>query len=72
MQANVQQAIDQSNLLNGVRNDIESVNQRFEPPLWFLIKPLENSAYKSSAAESLLAERSRIDGSHAIADEMLE
>jgi Golgi SNAP receptor complex protein 1 len=50
--ANVQQAIDQSNLLSGVRNDID--------------------AYKSSAAESLLAERSRIDGSHAIADEMLE
>jgi Golgi SNAP receptor complex protein 1 len=71
LQVNVQQAIDQSNLLSGVRNDIESVSQKFESPLW-LFKPLENSAYKSSAAESLLAERSRIDGSHAMTDEMLE
>jgi len=50
--ANVQAAVDQANLLSGVRNDID--------------------AYKSSAAESLLAERGRIDSSHQMIDETLE
>ncbi|KAG7099717.1 hypothetical protein E1B28_001535 [Marasmius oreades] len=50
--ANVKNALDQANLLSGVRNDID--------------------AYKSSAADSLLAERGRIDSSHRMADEILE
>jgi len=50
--ANTQHALDQANLLTGVRNDID--------------------AYKSSAADSLLAERSRIDNSHRMTDEVLE
>ncbi|KAL0068572.1 protein transport protein gos1 [Marasmius tenuissimus] len=50
--ANVQNALDQANLLSGVRNDID--------------------AYKSSAADSLLAERGRIDSSHRMTDELLE
>jgi len=48
----VKHALDQANLLNGVRNDID--------------------AYKSSASESLLAERGRIDNSHRVTDEILE
>ncbi|ESK92700.1 vesicle transport v-snare protein [Moniliophthora roreri MCA 2997] len=50
--ANVQNALDQANLLSGVRNDID--------------------AYKSSAADALLAERGRIDSSHRMTDELLE
>jgi len=50
--ANVQTAVDQANLLSGVRNDID--------------------AYKSSAAESLLAERGRIDSSHQMIDATLD
>ncbi|KAJ3965631.1 snare region anchored in the vesicle membrane C-terminus-domain-containing protein [Lentinula raphanica] len=50
--ASVQQALDQANLLSGVRNDID--------------------AYKSSAADSLLAERGRIDSSHRMTDDLLD
>ncbi|THV07457.1 v-SNARE protein [Dendrothele bispora CBS 962.96] len=50
--ASVQNAMDQVNLLSGVRNDID--------------------AYKSSAADSLLAERGRIDSSHRMTDELLD
>ncbi|KAN0100385.1 hypothetical protein V8E55_000369 [Tylopilus felleus] len=50
--ANIQHALEQANLLTGVRNDID--------------------AYKSSAADSLLAERGRIDSSHRMADDILE
>jgi len=50
--ANIQHALEQANLLTGVRNDID--------------------AYKSSAADSLLAERSRIDSSHRMTDDILE
>ncbi|KAL0576711.1 protein transport protein gos1 [Marasmius crinis-equi] len=50
--ANVKNALDQANLLSGVRNDID--------------------AYKSSAADSLLGERGRIDSSHRMTDELLE
>ncbi|KAF5368580.1 hypothetical protein D9758_002182 [Tetrapyrgos nigripes] len=50
--ASAQNALDQANLLSGVRNDID--------------------AYKSSAADSLLAERGRIDSSHRMTDEILE
>ncbi|KAK0246423.1 hypothetical protein EDD85DRAFT_56716 [Armillaria nabsnona] len=50
--ASVKQAMEQANLLSGVRNDID--------------------AYKSSAADSLLAERGRIDGSHRMTDDMIE
>jgi len=50
--ANVQSALDQANLLSGVRNDID--------------------AYKSSAEDSLLAERGRIDSSHQMTDAVLE
>ncbi|KAE9409113.1 v-SNARE protein [Gymnopus androsaceus JB14] len=49
--ASVQNALDQANLLSGVRNDID--------------------AYKSSAADSLLGERGRIDSSHRMTDDML-
>ncbi|TFK41834.1 v-SNARE protein [Crucibulum laeve] len=49
---NVQHALDQANLLSGVRNDID--------------------AYKSSAADSLLAERGRIDSSHRMTDDILQ
>lgn len=49
--ASVQNALDQANLLSGVRNDID--------------------AYKSSAADSLLAERGGIDSSHRMTDDML-
>ncbi|KAH9837258.1 V-snare-domain-containing protein [Rhodofomes roseus] len=48
---NVQTALDQANLLSGVRNDID--------------------AYKSSAADSLLAERGHIDSSHRMTDDIL-
>ncbi|KZT27696.1 V-snare-domain-containing protein [Neolentinus lepideus HHB14362 ss-1] len=48
---NVQHALDQANLLSGVRNDID--------------------AYKSSAADALLAERGRIDSSHRMTDDVL-
>ncbi|GJE89662.1 V-snare-domain-containing protein [Phanerochaete sordida] len=48
---NLQHALDQANLLSGVRNDID--------------------AYKSSAADSLLAERDHIDSSHRMTDDML-
>ncbi|KAG6845349.1 hypothetical protein H0H87_010458 [Tephrocybe sp. NHM501043] len=47
----VKSALDQANLLSGVRNDID--------------------AYKSSAADALLAERSRIDSSHRMTDDVL-
>ncbi|TFK77436.1 V-snare-domain-containing protein [Pluteus cervinus] len=50
--ASVKQALDQMNLLSGVRNDID--------------------AYKSSAADALLAERGRIDSSHRMTDDILE
>ncbi|KAG7452248.1 v-SNARE protein [Guyanagaster necrorhizus] len=50
--ASVKQAMEQANLLSGVRNDID--------------------AYKSSAADSLLAERGRIDSSHRMTDDMIE
>jgi len=50
--ANVKHALDQVNLLSGVRNDID--------------------AYKSSAAESLLAEQNRIDSSHNMTDDIIE
>jgi len=50
--ANVKHALDQVNLLSGVRNDID--------------------AYKSSAADSLLAERNRIDSSHSMTDNIIE
>ncbi|KAF5388584.1 hypothetical protein D9757_004728 [Collybiopsis confluens] len=49
--ASVQNALDQVNLLSGVRNDID--------------------AYKSSAADSLLAERGGIDSSHRMTDDLL-
>ncbi|RDX51895.1 V-snare-domain-containing protein [Lentinus brumalis] len=48
---NVKTALDQANLLSGVRNDID--------------------AYKSSAADSLLAERGHIDSSHRMTDDIL-
>ncbi|KAF8971728.1 hypothetical protein BDZ97DRAFT_1901438 [Flammula alnicola] len=50
--ANVKHALDQANLLSGVRNDID--------------------AYKSSAADSLLSERSRIDSSHQMTDTVIQ
>ncbi|EDR15823.1 v-SNARE protein [Laccaria bicolor S238N-H82] len=50
--ANARTALDQANLLSGVRNDID--------------------AYKSSAADSLLAERGRVDSSHRMTDDMLQ
>ncbi|KAH7910445.1 V-snare-domain-containing protein [Hygrophoropsis aurantiaca] len=49
--ANVQHALEQANLLSGVRDDID--------------------AYKSSATDSLLAERGRIDSSHRMTDDIL-
>ncbi|KAF5313118.1 hypothetical protein D9619_002589 [Psilocybe cf. subviscida] len=49
---NVKHALDQANLLSGVRNDID--------------------AYKSSAADSLLAERGRIDSSHQMTDTIIQ
>jgi len=49
---NAKHALDQANLLSGVRNDID--------------------AYKSSAADSLLAERGRIDSSHQMTDDILQ
>jgi len=48
----VKHALDQLNLLSGVRNDID--------------------AHKSSAADSLLAERGRIDSSHQMTDDILD
>jgi golgi SNAP receptor complex member 1 len=73
-QGNVQAAVDQANLLSGVRNDIESVLPcRFLlPGLMYLIPKFLSSAYKSTAAESLLAERGQIDSSHQMIDATLE
>ncbi|KAF9015684.1 hypothetical protein BDQ17DRAFT_1341467 [Cyathus striatus] len=48
----IKNALDQANLLSGVRNDID--------------------AYRSSAADSLLAERGRIDSSHRMTDDVLQ
>lgn len=62
-------ALDQANLLSGVRNDIEQV------VIVSLMVRLINhscSAYKSSAADSLLAERGRIDSSHRMTDDIIE
>ncbi|KAF9041835.1 V-snare-domain-containing protein [Hymenopellis radicata] len=50
--ASVKNAMDQANLLSGVRNDID--------------------AYRSTAADSLLAERGRIDSSHHMTDTIIE
>ncbi|KAF8921932.1 v-SNARE protein [Mucidula mucida] len=48
----VKNAMDQANLLSGVRNDID--------------------AYRSTAADSLLAERGRIDSSHHMTDTIID
>lgn len=65
-------ALEQANLLSGVRNDIEYAHAFHflsnGPKVDFLIF----SAYKSSAADSLLAERGRIDSSHRMTDDILE
>lgn len=73
-QGNVQTAVDQANLLSGVRNDIESVLpcRSLLPELVYSIPKFLSSAYKSSAAEALLAERGRIDSSHQMIDATLE
>ena len=73
-QGNVQAAVDQANLLSGVRNDIESVQscRSLLPGLVYLTHKFLSSAYKSSAAEALLAERGRIDSSHQMIDATLE
>ncbi len=73
-QGNVQAAVDQANLLSGVRNDIESVLpcQSLLRGLAYSIPKFLSSAYKSSATESLLAERGRIDSSHQMIDATLE
>lgn len=74
-QGNVQAAVDQANLLSGVRNDIESVVlpcRSLQPGFACLIPKFLSSAYKSTAAESLLAERGRIDSSHQMVDATLE
>ena len=44
--------------------------QHISPPKWLI--ELAQSAYKSSAADSLLAERGRIDSSHRMTDDILE
>ena len=73
-QGNVQAAVDQANLLSGVRNDIESVLpcQSLLPGLVYLTPEFLFSAYKSSAAEALLVERGRIDSSHQMMDDTIE
>jgi Golgi SNAP receptor complex protein 1 len=73
-QSNVQAAVDQANLLSGVRNDIESVLpcRSLLPGSVYLMPKFLFSAYKSSAAEALLAERGRIDSSHQMIDATLE
>ncbi|KAG6873215.1 hypothetical protein C0995_001569 [Termitomyces sp. Mi166 len=53
--ASVKGALDQANLLNGVRNDIDPY-----------------SAYKSSTADALLAERGRIESSYRMTDDVLD
>ncbi|KAG5652439.1 hypothetical protein H0H81_004983 [Sphagnurus paluster] len=64
----VKSALEQANLLSGVRNDIEYVEH-----MAHLFTTLRiSSAYKSSAADSLLAERGRIDSSHRMTDDVLE
>ena len=70
LQRDVKTAVDQATLLSGGRNDIECVNTVQNPGVYFSDSML--SAYKSSAAESLLAERGRIDDSHRMIDETLE
>lgn len=69
-QANAQIALDQANLLSGVRNDIECVSSSSSPFICHSFCFI--SAYKSSAADSLLAERGRIDSSHRMTDDMLQ
>ena len=41
-------------------------------PLFLSLMLYHHSAYKSSAADSLLAERSRIDSSHNMTDDIIE
>jgi len=65
--ANVHTALDKANLLSGVRNDIECV----EFDTMRIHNDVQLSAYKSSAADSLLAERGRIDNSHRMTDDIL-
>jgi len=65
--ANVHTALDKANLLSGVRNDIECV----EFDTMRMHNDVQFSAYKSSAADSLLAERGRIDNSHRMTDDIL-
>lgn len=58
-----------------MRNDIESVlpcRSHLRELVCLLPKLLLSSAYKSSAAEALLAERGRIDSSHQMIDATLE
>ena len=73
-QVNVQAAVDQVNLLSGVRNDIEFVFSlhHLRERLVCLECYILSSAYKSSAAETLLEERGRIDSSHLMIDATLE
>jgi hypothetical protein len=66
----VKNALDQANLLTGVRNDIECVTFCIYRHIGSVDTPYR-SAYKSSAADSLLAERGRIDSSHRMTDDIL-
>jgi hypothetical protein len=68
--ANAQLALEKSQLLTGVRNDIEWVVLLVAGTCWRLM--LFPSAYKSSAADALLAERDRIGGSHRMTDDIIE
>lgn len=67
--ANVHTALDRANLLTGVRNDIEYITLLYAVTddllTWFY------SAYKSTNADMLLAERGRIDNSHQMTEEIL-
>lgn len=69
-QANTQTALDQANLLSGVRNDIEYISSSSNPFNFHSFCFI--SAYKSTAADSLLAERGRIDSSHRMTDDILQ
>ncbi len=70
VQASVKNAMDQANLLSGVRNDIEYEFTTQTHSAGILI--ICHSAYRSTAADSLLAERGRIDSSHHMTDTIIE
>lgn len=66
--------MDRANLLTNVRNDIEYVVvslTHFIHVDWPTFMAFSSAYHRSSATDSLLAERGRIDDSHRMTDDLL-